>query len=307
MNQHFTTTHTLTAKDAATVAALHAQVSEFKGGMLSVEGREAYDTMIADMAAAEHVAYEAGSVANISGTWCKVAHAPSDAVILYIHGGGYMLGNAHAYRHVVGQFAVRTTLNAFVVEYGLAPEQPFPAGLEDVKAAYLGLLAQGYQKIIIVGDSAGGGLSLALLQEHARNNTPPATACVVISPWTDLALTGASQQSRAEEEPFLTTQALQTCANLYAGAHDVTDPRISPLYGNHSQLPSTQIHVGTREILLDDSIMYAERVHAAGSAISLHVWDGMIHVFSSQIGVLEAAESSMNIMSEFILNQLNPA
>jgi monoterpene epsilon-lactone hydrolase len=299
----------LGAKDKTTVAAIHAQAAPFKGGMLNVGARAAYDTMIESTAPALGVQYEEATIANVPGVWCRPAAAPSDTAILYLHGGAYILGSAHAYRHFAGQLAARSMTNTFIVDYPLAPEHPFPAGLDAAHAAYSALISQGYRKIILAGDSAGGGLALALMgavQEQVRldQQTPP-MACVVMSPWTDLTLSGASYTERTEDEPFLTTTALDLAAQAYLGAEYRSNPRASPLLSDLSGLPPIQIHVGTAEILLSDSCDYAERAHTAGVEIALHIWQGMPHVFPKSVGVFDAAEASLNIMADFISNTFN--
>ncbi len=298
-----------TPKDLATVAAVRAQTAPFKGMMSGPQARGPYDDMIGAIPAAADVTYEKADIGGVSGFWCRPQTATPNAAILYLHGGAYVLGTANAYRHFAGQFASRTNTAAFVADYGLAPERPFPAGVNDAQAVYRGLVAQGIKKIVLVGDSAGGGLSLVLLtlvQADADAGKAPAPlACVVMSPWTDLALTGASHTTRADEEPFLTQSALQASVALYLGAEAATHPHASPLYGKLDGLPSIQMHIGTSEVLLDDTLQFAEQVSAAGGNVSAHVWEGMPHVFPSSLGLLDAAEQAMTIMAEFIKEKLN--
>lgn len=301
--------HQPTAKDLATVAAVRAQSAPFKGMMSGPQARGPYDDMIGAIPAAADVSYEKADVGGVSGFWCRPQTAIPDTAILYLHGGAYVLGSANAYRHFAGQFAARTNTAAFVPDYGLAPERPFPAGVNDAQVVYRGLVTQGIKKIVLVGDSAGGGLSLVLLalvqaDADAGKTTAP-LACVVMSPWTDLALTGSSHSIRADEDPFLTQSALQASVELYLGKTEATHPHASPLYGKLDGLPPIQMHVGTSEVLLDDTLQFAQRVGAAGGNASAHVWEGMPHVFPSSLGMLDAAEQAMTIMAEFIKEKLS--
>jgi epsilon-lactone hydrolase len=300
--------HGLTQKDEATVAAIRAQSAAFKGMMTGPEARGGYDAMIEAVPDAGEVNRENATVGGVGGVWCRPKDARGDAALLYLHGGAYVLGSARAYRHFAGQFAARTKIDAFVPDYGLAPERPFPAGVGDAHAVYRGLVASGVQKIAIVGDSVGGGLALTVLalaqaDADAGIGLAPA-ACVVMSPWTDLALTGSTYATRAEEDPFVTYNMLKTCAGLYLGAQDPTHPLASPLYGKLSNLPPTQLHVGSSEVLLDDSLQYVQRARAQGSDATVHLWQGMPHVFPSNIGMLDAADEAMSIMTSFLSDRL---
>ena len=298
-----------TAKDLATVAAVRAQTAPFKGMMSGSHARGPYDDMIGAIPAAVGVSYEKADVGGVPGFWCRPQTATPDTAILYLHGGAYVLGSANAYRHFAGQFAARTGTAAFVPDYGLAPERPFPAGVNDAQSVYRALAAQGIKKIVLVGDSAGGGLSLVLLAlakadtDSGKGLTP--RACVVMSPWTDLTLTGSSHVKRADEDPFLTQGALQASSALYLGKTDATHPLASPLHGNLAGLPPIQLQVGTSEVLLDDTLLYAEKVRAAGGDAVAHVWEGMPHVFPSSLGLLDAAEQAMAIMADFIKAKLS--
>jgi epsilon-lactone hydrolase len=300
--------HTASAADQQTVAAIRAQSAPFKGMMTGPEARPGYDAMIAAIPAATSVSHVEGRVGGIPGLWCQVPGAPADAALLYLHGGAYVLGSATAYKSFASQFAARTGVHVFVADYGLAPERPFPAGLNDARAVWRGLQAQGIQRIVIVGDSAGGGLSLSLLNwassEAAEGRTLAPVACVVMSPWTDLALTGSSYASKSEEDPFVTEAMLRTCAAMYLGTTDPKTAQASPVYGDLAGLPPIQMHVGTREILLDDTLNYAARVQAAGGQVAAHVWQDMPHVFPSSFNVLEAGEAAMQSMAKFIRDGL---
>lgn len=296
-----TINHPIQKPDAAVMAQMRQMLAPTKSGANGPMTREGYDQMIANIEAVDGVTYEPAQVSGISGWWCHPPQATPHAAILFLHGGGFVLGSAQAYRNFAAQVASRVKVAAFVPDYRLAPENPFPAGLEDGLAVYHGLVAQGFRKIALVGDSAGGGLTLALLP--LLKATPPAGAAV-ISPCTDLALTGASLETRAEADPLFTKEAIANMFSLYLASHDPRDPKASPLYADLNGLPPITIHVGEDEILLDDSVRYAQRVESAGGTVRLHIWQGMMHVFASNVALLGAAREAMDDIGAFLRQQL---
>ena len=301
--------HPLDENDAQAVAAMREQTLPFKGQMNGPEARVPFDHIMEQTPDAAGVTYENGTVGGVSGVWCRPEKSNSGAAILYFHGGGYVFGSAHAYRHLGGQFAARTNTVTFIADYRLAPENRFPAAIEDGQKAYLGLVENGAHRIAIVGDSAGGGLTLSLLSilqnDPSKKQSVAPSAAVVMSPWTDLALTGASYKDREENDPIFTKKAITDMSKEYLNGADPRDPLASPMYANLAGLPPIQIHVGTEEILFDDSRNFAERVHAAKIDVALHVWEGMPHVFPSSVGTLEAAEEALEIMTRFLSAHLS--
>ena len=247
---------------------------------------------------AANVTYEEGKVGGVAGWWCLPKGRDKSAVILYLHGGAYILGSAKAYRNFAGEIANHAGVAAFVLDYRLAPEHIFPAAIDDSIAAFQGL-SQDSASVAVVGDSAGGGLALALAESKL---TKRPAAVVVLSPMTDLALTGETITSNAKADFILNKFALAAAAGQYLGPNDVRNPRASPLYGNLTELPPISIHTGADEILLDDSRRFAER---AGGDIILHIWEGMQHVFSQSVGVLVAAEEALVDMGVFIRKHSN--
>jgi monoterpene epsilon-lactone hydrolase len=303
--------HALTGKDGATVAALRTQLAPLKGKMDGPQARGMFDEVMEHTPDAPDVGYEDGTVGGVRGVWCRPQDARPGVALLHLHGGAYVLGSAHAHRHFVGQIAARTKAAAFVPEYRLAPEHAFPAAVDDARAVYRGLVEQGAQRIAIVGDSAGGDLALVLLSvahaEAVAGSGLSPSGAVVMSPWTDLALTGPSLQSRADDDPLVTREMLAVAGASYLGTQDPRNPLASPLYGRLTGLPPIQLHVGTSEVLLDDSLRYAERARAEGVDATAHAWEGMTHVFPSSVGSLDAADRALNIMAAFLVDKLGVA
>lgn len=297
------TFHPLAIEDAAVLAAMRQALAPHKGEAFGPAARPTFDDMLAVTPAADDVLVEAGTVGGIPGVWCRPKGAQSGVQALYIHGGGYMLGSAKGFTNFAGQIAARVGAQTFVPDYRLAPEHQFPAAIEDVVAAYRGLVDDCAERIVVVGDSAGGGLTLALLAIVASDKqvgTRQPVGAAVMSPWADLALTGASLQSRAEADPIFTRDVLQVFADAYLRGHDAHDPKASPIYADLANLPPIRIDVGNDEILLDDAVRFADRARAAGGDIALSIWEGMPHVFQSSLGRLAAAEQSLEAIGAFL-------
>ena len=301
--------HALSATDAQTMAAMRAQLAPVKGQMSGPQARDAFDKFVEQTPVAPGVTIEAASVGGVAGLWCHPPDERAGAAIVHFHGGAYIVGSPRGYRNFGGQIAARTGLALFLPDYALAPERVFPSALEDARAVYRGLSEAGYTEIIVTGDSAGGGLALALLQNlsadaNANANAISPRAGVLLSPWADLTLSGDSMQTRAEQDPLLTREMLARASALYLDGSEARDPRASPLFGEMRGLPPLQFYVGTSEILLDDTRRLAQRARAAEVEVSAHIWDGMPHVFPASLGALEAAEAALQIMAGWMRGHL---
>lgn len=204
-------------------------------------------------------------------------------VILYLHGGGYTTGSYNSHKALIGKLATELGSKALAINYRLAPEHPYPAALDDALAAYLWLLEHEHynpKDIIIMGDSAGGGLTLTSLLRIREEGLPQPLAAVMLSPWTDLAITGESAFNNPEKDPLLVTKTAKEWGLWYAGKESVLHPFISPLYGNLSNLAPMLVQVGTEEILLDDSTRLKDKIkHATNTSLKVEVWEGMPHVW----------------------------
>jgi epsilon-lactone hydrolase len=223
------------------------------------------------------------------------AATASSAALLYLHGGAYVIGGPGSHRKLAGQLAHATRRETFFVDYRLAPEHPFPAALDDAVAAFRWLLTQGYaaDRIVIAGDSAGGGLALAAAMALRDRKLPLPASLVLISPWTDLTLSGESHASRADADPMLRASWLADSARRYANGRPLTDPLLSPLFGELAGLPAMLIQVGSEEILLSDAERLAERARAGGIAVQFERFDGLWHDFQVHARALPEADRAL--------------
>jgi acetyl esterase/lipase len=224
--------------------------------------------------------------------------------VLFLHGGGYVTGSPTLYRHITWRFAEAAEAELIAIDYRLAPEFPFPAALDDAAAAWQALLAEGAdpKRSAIMGDSAGGGLALALALRLRDEGIALPAALAAISPWTDLAITGASARAGAAD-PMLTATDLHAFAAHYLGGADPRQPYISPLYGDPKGLPPTLIQVGSDEILLDDSLRMKERMREAGCAVTLETWPRMPHVWHAFAPMMPEAKTAIARLGAFIRRQ----
>jgi acetyl esterase/lipase len=298
--------HPFRAGDAPIVAAMKQATAAQRGKFLGAKARPFFDTFKAGVLAAPGVQTEPGAVGGVSGWWCRPA-SRSDARLLYLHGGCYVLGSAEAFRNQASHFARLTGADTFVPDYRRAPESPFPAAFDDAWAAYRGL-AEGGRRIAVAGDSAGGALALAILATGASpagRDVTRACGAAVQSPWVDLTLTGRSMEERAEADPIFTREVLAAFVAEYLQGQAPLDPRASPLHGSLAGLPPIRIDVGEDEILLDDSTRYAERARAAGVEVTLAIWAGMPHNFQGAVGKLAAADEAVEAAGRFLAARLD--
>jgi epsilon-lactone hydrolase len=228
----------------------------------------------------EEVEIEPLSIGDRYAEWVKIPGTAREKAILYFHGGMYLVGSPQAHRPHVIKFVKGCGMNALVIDYRLAPENPFPAALDDALAAYDYLLSHGYnhENIVFAGDSAGGGLCLATLLAIKDKGLPLPAAAAALSPWTDLMLTGISYQTN-KKICFSPDGCAENASRMYIGSYSRQNPYISPLYGNLEGLPPMHISAGGNEILLDDSVHFAEKAKAAGVDVTLRIDKGMCHCY----------------------------
>jgi epsilon-lactone hydrolase len=240
---------------------------------------------------------------GIHAEWIEPVNADPNRVILYLHGGGYCICSLDTHRGLAARLALASEARLLIIDYRLAPENPFPAALEDAMAAYRWLLAQGVPagQIVIAGDSAGGGLSLATAVSLRSASEALPAALVLLSPWTDLTFSGKSIQTRKSVDPIFGGEGNRLgFAPSYLGAQDPCNPLISPLFAELQRLPPTLIHVGSDEILLDDSTRLQQKLETAGVISHLVVWEDMWHVFQVFAPYVPEAQYSINKLGDFI-------
>jgi len=274
----------------------------FKRATTALEARAVMET--ATLAAPAGVRFEPGTVGGVAGEWTRAEGAAAGHTLLYLHGGGYIACSPKTYRSLTGAYA-KLGFAVFTPDYRLAPEHPYPAAVEDAEAAWHGLVALGHApgSLTISGDSAGGGLAMALLLSLRDKGAALPAAAVLFSPWTDLGATGGSVVTNVGRESMLWGPSLAAGATLYLGSADAKTPLASPLYADMAGLPPLLIHVGSREILLDDSLRLAERARAAGVRVELRVWPVLPHVWQLLPFVPEARES-MGLAAAFLKGEV---
>jgi len=238
--------------------------------------------------------------------WIEPFNASQERVLLYLHGGGYALGSIGTHRGHVARLAQAAGARALSVDYRLAPEHPFPAGLDDAKAAYRYLRASGIDasRIAIAGDSAGGGLTVAALVALRDEGDALPACAVLLSPWVDLEGIGDSSTGKADEDPMLELAGLQEMGRLYVADGDIRGPLAAPLYADLAGLPPLLIQVGTAELLLDDSTRLAERARAAGVDVDLEAWQDMIHVWQALAPLVPEATEAIAVIGQYLRKQL---
>jgi monoterpene epsilon-lactone hydrolase len=305
-----TVEHPLGRGDATIVESMRAATAFQKGVVRGKEVRGQYDALMESVQRSDGVAFEDDTLNRVPGIWVYPVNARPDEAIVHLHGGWFTLGTAKAYRHFVGQIAARAGVKAFIPDYRLAPENPFPAAVEDVMAVYRALDARGIRRVAITGDSAGGNLALVLSLGVARGDVSSKATHVgtaVLSPITDLSLAGASYETRAEVDPLFTRSQVAELVNGYLGEADPKNPRASPLYAKWDGLAPLRIHVGDSEVLLDDSRRLVERAVAAGVDAALDIWMGMPHGFASNVRSLKAAAQALDAIGTFLMEKLGAA
>lgn len=245
------------------------------------ERRARLDEVAAAYPPAPDLRFEPVVAGAVPCEWSIAPGSDASRVLMFFHGGGYCSGSIRSHRGMVGETGRAAGVRTLAVGYRLAPEHPFPAALDDALAAYEFLLARGVapQRVAFGGDSAGGGLSLAAMT-RLRDTGRPLPGCAwLVSPWTDLAMTGASIAAKADIDPLIHREYLQELATAYLAGEDPAGPLVSPLHADLAGLPPVLVQVGSAETLLDDAVRIAGRLGAADVPVTLEVWPHMIHAW----------------------------
>jgi monoterpene epsilon-lactone hydrolase len=242
------------------------------------------------------------NIDNLYAEWIRPTQAQKDQAILYFHGGGYVSGSCQTHRTHVVKFAHGSGVGAFLFDYRLAPEHPFPAAIEDAIAAYSWLLSEGVapSQMVFAGDSAGGGLCLAALLALRDQGFELPSAAVALSPWTDLKCTGESLTAKRKIDPLTPGDAWTVFSKYYVGDNDPGLAWISPLYGDLSGLPPVLIYAGDRDVLFDDSTRFIEKAQAAGVDAMLRVGEGLFHCYPVCAPFFPEAQHAMDDICAFI-------
>ena len=247
--------------------------------------------------------YQNFELGGIPAEWsCVERSHMKKYVILYCHGGGYTSGSFRYARSITNKLASSTSMDVLSFDYRLAPENPYPAALEDAMNVWDHLMYHGYgaRDIIIAGDSAGGNLALALTLKLKEQGRLLPRGLVLFSPWTDLTMSGKSHKEKAELDPILSAEYLQRCRESYAPEMELKNPLISPVFGDFTGFPPTYIQVGTNEILLSDSTKLQRQLQKYHVPVKMEYYPGMWHVF--QMSPLKTAYNAMDQVAEFIFD-----
>ena len=271
------------------------------GGDVATQ-RPLLDQMLTSQPLPADVRTTPGALGGIPVIFSEIADVEPRGTILHIHGGGFALGSAEGSVGLASDLARRTGMRAVSVDYRLAPEHPYPAALEDVTAAYRALVEQAgsADHIVVSGESAGGNLAIEfLIAGKARGLTMPA-ATLLLSPMTDLTVTGSSYASKAHADPAISAEAIRIRSADYLAGTDPGDPLVSPIFADLSGLPPLLIQAGSHEVLLDDATRLAVRAAADDVAVILDITPGVPHVFQAFAAILEEGDAALNRAARFV-------
>ena len=254
----------------------------------------------------EGVDFDPVDAGGVPAEWTRGASASDDRVVLYFHGGGYVMGSVATHRGLTAGISRAAGARVLSVDYRLAPEHPYPAAVEDGVAAYRFLREQGVApgQLAVAGDSAGGGLTIATLLALREAGEPLPACGVCISPWVDLTQGGESMETKADEDPLVGREVLQQMADAYVADGDPRAPTASPCFADLAGLPPLLIQVGTAETLLDDARSLADRAKTSGVDVVLEEWDQMIHVWHAFALLLPEAKQAIDRIGQYLKEKL---
>ena len=266
------------------------------------DGRLSYERLVSSLPLDDDIHTEKLSAGGVAAEWIVAPGAENGSTVLYLHGGGYVGGSVRTHRVLMADISKAAGARVLGLDYRLAPEFPFPAPVEDTVAAYRWLLSNGTdpKKIVIGGDSAGGGLMVSALVALRYLGEPMPAAGVGLSPWTDMEATGQSFAKNAEVDPSVNRDAIFQIAEAYLAGKDPRAPLASPIHADLSGLAPLLLHVGSIETLLDDTIVLAQRAREAGVEVEVDVWDDMPHVWHQFAPILPEGQQAIQRVAEFI-------
>jgi acetyl esterase/lipase len=242
------------------------------------------------------------TIGGIDCEWLVPDGSDNKRLLLYFHGGAYVMGSAATHRKMLSFIAAFSGVRALLPNYRLAPEHPFPAGLDDCVGLYRGLLESGCSpdRVVLGGDSAGGGMAMATLMSLRDAGDRLPAAAFLMSPWLDLAATGESVETRADHDPWFDPADMPAVVNYYCSLEERFNPLVSPVHGDVHGLPPILVQVGDHEILLSDSTRIADKISAAQGEVELEIWPGMWHVFQYFIGQMPESRKAIRKIADFI-------
>lgn len=295
--------------DASEIAVIRARLAASPRPADLAARRARVDALGAGYGLPDDVAVQPAKLRDVPAEWTATPAADRDRVILFLHGGGYVSGSLESHRHAVAQAGREAGTRTLALAYRLAPEHPFPTALGDALAGYRFLLESGFApgRIALAGESAGGGLALAVVLTLRARGLPLPACLWLSSPWTDLALTGVSLDTKAAVDPLLSRVYLAELAAAYLNGADPGDPLVSPIRADLAGLPPMLIQVGSAETLLDDALRLAGVAAAADVAVELQVWPHMIHAWHLFYPEVAAGRRSLASAGRYIRTHLDGA
>lgn len=271
-----------------------------------LERRELMDAAIPPFEDPE-VEVEPVDAGGVAAEWVRHRSADGPGAVVHLHGGGYTSGSLHTHRAFGAALSRAAGRPVLVVDYRLAPEHPFPAALDDASAAVAWASEQvgGPSAVVLSGDSAGGGLAVSTLVRRRDEGAARLAGAVLLSPWTDLAMTGASYDTEDGRDPMVSRHSLTPSAEAYLAGTDPRDPGPSPLFADLSGLPPLLVHVGEVEVLRDDAVVLAERAASSGTEVESWVAPGMIHVWHLFAGFVPESDLALGIVADWVRARLD--
>jgi epsilon-lactone hydrolase len=289
------------------IAEVRAHLAKLPPTDSLAEQRAMYDRAERVFTVPPGTAVEPVTVGGRPAEWIRAPGAREAAALLYLHGGGYVIGSPRSHRHLAESIARSAGIACLLPDYRLAPEHPFPAAVDDALAAYRSLVDQrriAPGRIAVAGDSAGGGLTVATLVAIRQAGLPMPGAAVCISPWTDLTCSAGSYETKAATDPMVARPGITVMAQQYLGTAEPRTPLASPLFADLRGLPPLLIQVGSEEVLLDDATRLAERARAAGVEATIEIWETMIHVWHWFLPWLDEAQAAVDKIGAFLRARL---
>jgi monoterpene epsilon-lactone hydrolase len=291
----------MTAKQRSKIDQILREASFDLGGDVAAQ-RPLLEQMLTSQPRPADVRLTSGQLGGIPAIFIDIDDVEPRGTIFHIHGGGFALGSAAGSVGLASSLARKTGMRAVSVDYRLAPEHPYPAALQDVAAAYRALVAQagGADQIVVSGESAGGNLAIALLIAGQAEGLMMPAAALLLSPMTDLTVTGGSYAGKAHADPAISARAIRIRAADYLARTDPADPLVSPIFADLSGLPPLLIQAGSHEVLLDDATRLAAKAAADDVAVILDITPGVPHVFQAFAALLDEGDAALNRAARFV-------